>query len=171
MSPWRTMTWNSPIRSYPVIAPWMGALLFVSGGPPGTDRLAQNLSFYLFAPERLEAPILLTRWPRNSGRADPWDVPFPPALEERTERLGHHAICDPISAFPTEGERLNPYACGPELGHDCYDITIINSTSVGLSTHCGAHPRPSKSPNPKPPTHTLSMSRSALRWQASRYRA
>lgn len=109
--------------------------LRVQGGPPGTERLAQNLSFYLFAPERLEAPILPgPPGPEILATLQPWDVPFPPALDPSVNRLGHHAICDPTTEFPMDGERTNPYPCGPENEHDCYDITVINSTSVGLKT-------------------------------------
>ena len=104
--------------------------LRVQGGPPGADRLAKNLSFYLFVPERLEAPILPgPPGPQILGSTTPWDVPFSPAFEPTVTRMGHHAICDPTTEFSTEGERPNPYACGPDDTHDCYDITVINTTS------------------------------------------
>lgn len=107
--------------------------LRVQGGPPGTDDLAENLSFSLFVPERLDAPIL-DGPPGAEILADPvpFDVVFPPALDPTTERLGHHAICDPTEEFPVEGERPNPYPCGPDDAHDCYDLHVINSTSTGL---------------------------------------
>ncbi len=104
----------------------------VQGGPPGPERLATSLSFFLFVPERLEAPILAgPSGPAILADTDPFDVEFPPALSPGTKVLGHHAICDaPGSPLP-EGGAPNPYACGDALDHDCYDITIISTTSNG----------------------------------------
>ncbi|MEE2829233.1 MAG: hypothetical protein VX498_08595 [Myxococcota bacterium] len=109
--------------------------LRVQGGPPGVQRLAETLSFYLLAPERLEAPILDgPPGPEILADLAPVDVLFPPALEPGVERLGHHAICDPSSDFPVAGEQTNPYLCGPDNTHDCYDFTVINTTSTGLAS-------------------------------------
>lgn len=104
--------------------------LRVQGGPPGTEQLSKTLSFFLFVPEKLTEPIM----PGPPGAAiladsEPYDVDFPPAFDPAVKRLGHHAICDPTEEFPVPGERPNPYPCGPDDGHDCYDITVINSTS------------------------------------------
>jgi hypothetical protein len=105
----------------------------VQGGPPGTQDLAENLSFYLLAPERLAEPIMTgPAGAQILADATPYDVPFPPALDPDTSRLGHHAICDPTEEFPVEGEQPNPQPCGPGGAHDCYEITIINSTSKGF---------------------------------------
>jgi hypothetical protein len=104
--------------------------LRVQGGPPGNESLQQNFSFYLFAPEKLSEPILTG--PAGAeilADSEPFEVPFPPALEPDVVRFGHHAICDPTENFPTPGERPNPYPCGPGESHDCYDITIVSSTS------------------------------------------
>jgi len=105
----------------------------VQGGTADIDRLSTNLSFFLFAPEKLKEPIL-TGPPGAEILADskPFDVTFPPALVPDLARLGHHAICDPTQEMAAQGERPNPYVCGPDNGHDCYDITIISSTSLGL---------------------------------------
>lgn len=106
----------------------------VQGGYPGTERIATHYSFFLFTPERLQEPIM----PGASGaqilaNTEPFDVIFPPALESRVNRFGHHAICDPYSAFTQEGEKTNPYPCGEELNHDCYDFTMISSTATSLT--------------------------------------
>lgn len=104
----------------------------VQGGPPGTDLQAKHLSFYLFSPERLDAPILAG--PAGAtilAEPESFDVVFPPALADGLDRLGHHAICDATTAFPTADERPNPYLCGPDGTHDCYDVTVISTTSPG----------------------------------------
>ena len=105
----------------------------VQGGPPGTKRITENLSFFLFVPERLEEPIL--GGPPGAeilGETTPFDVLFPPALDPAVEILGHHAICDPTGEFAIAAERPNPYVCGPDDANDCYDITVISSTSAGV---------------------------------------
>lgn len=105
----------------------------VQGGPPGGRRLAENLSFFLFVPEKLDGPVMnATTGPEILASTEPFDVVFPPALDETVTRLGHHAICDPTTELPTEGERPNPYACGPDGRHDCYDLTIVSSTAPTL---------------------------------------
>ena len=124
----------------------------VQGGPPGTSRLQQNLSFYLFAPEKLDAPIL----DGPTGAAilaseEPYDVPFPPAMEPGVVRLGHHAICDPTTPFPTPGERPNPYPCGDEGAQDCYDLTILSSVSMGANTRLWGTPVTVYIQDPKTP--------------------
>lgn len=115
--------------------------LRVQGGPPGTTQLAQNLSFYLFVPEKLDAPVL--DGPAGAtilADTEPFDVVFPPALDPEVERLGHHAICDPTTEFPVAGERPNPYPCGNDGRNDCYDITVVSSTSPGLDAQMWGTP-------------------------------
>ncbi len=115
--------------------------LRVQGGPPGTEVMRTMLSFSLFRPEALTAPIL-------SGPAGaeilasptPFNVVFPPALAPGVSRLGHHAICDPTEPFPKPGERPNPYVCGPELAHDCYDLVVLSTTSNGTSSQVWGTP-------------------------------
>jgi hypothetical protein len=104
-------------------------------------ELSENLSFYLFAPERLAEPIL----PGPPGAViladpEPFVVPFPPALRPGVDRLGHHAICDPTEEFAVPDERPNPYACGPDDADDCYDIVVISSTSSDLRTRMWGTP-------------------------------
>ncbi len=84
-------------------------------------------SFFLFVPEKLSAPIL--DGPTGTtilSDPEPFDVVFPPPLDGV---LGHHAICDPTTEFPVDGERPNPYTCGSDGLHDCYDLTVITSTN------------------------------------------
>ncbi len=105
----------------------------VQGGPPGGELLATQLSLWLFVPERLDAPIMTG--PAGAtilAQTDPVNVTFPPALDPRVNRLGHHAICDATLPFPVEGERPNPYPCGEGSGDDCYDFTVISTTSPGV---------------------------------------
>ena len=105
----------------------------VQGGTVDIDRLSTNLSFFLFAPEKLEDPILQgPAGPEILADTEPFDVEFPPALDEDMYRLGHHAICDPTTEFPEDGEQPNPYPCGDDGLDDCYDLTIISSTSPTL---------------------------------------
>lgn len=106
----------------------------VQGGFPGTERIATNYSFFLFVPERLQGPIM----PGAAGaeilrNPEPFDVVFPPALEPGINRFGHHVLCDPTEEFPVEGERPNPYACGPDEANDCYDLTLVSATASGLT--------------------------------------
>ena len=124
--------------------------LRVQGGPPGTRRIAENLSFFLLVPERLQEPIL--SGPAGAqilAEAAPFDVPFPPALDPAVERLGHHAICDATQEFAVNGERTNPYPCGPGTAHDCYDITIINTTSPGIGATLWGTPATIEVADPK----------------------
>lgn len=105
--------------------------LRVQGGPPGDERLATTLSFWLFVPERLEQPIM--PGPAGAeilGSTEPFDVVFPPALIEEVEILGHHAICDPTTEFAVEGERPNPQPCAHASENDCYEFTVVNTTST-----------------------------------------
>jgi hypothetical protein len=110
--------------------------LRVQGGPPGTVQHATMLSFYLFAPEKLSAPVM--QGPPGAGilaDATPFDVLFPPAVAPGVERLGHHAICDPTTETP--GSRSNPYPCGDD---DCYDVTVVNTTSTGVTAQVWGTP-------------------------------
>ena len=112
--------------------------LRVQGGTVGIDRLSTMLSFFLFVPEGLTDPILPgPAGPQILAEVEPFDVVFPPALDPEMFRLGHHAICDPTEAFAVAGERPNPYPCGPD---DCYDITVISSTSPGLGARLWGTP-------------------------------
>ncbi len=115
--------WNNPF--VPGLRTTMDGrvALRVQGGP-------STLSFYLFAPEKLDEPIL-TGPPGVRLLADttPFEVVLPPAAEPDLLRVGHHAICDPTREFPVPGERPNPYPCGDDLANDCYDITVISSIS------------------------------------------
>jgi len=124
--------------------------LRVQGGPPGSERLATTLSFFLLVPERLEEPIL--SGPNGAqilGETTPFDVVFPPALDPDVSRLGHHALCDPTQPFAVAGERPNPYACGPDTRHDCYDITVISSTSPAFGATMWGTPATVEVEDPK----------------------
>ncbi len=107
----------------------------VQGGAAEVDRLNTNLSFFLFAPEKITEPIVTG--PAGAhilADAAPFDVVFPPALDEDVYRLGHHAICDPTEEFAAAGERPNPYVCGDDDLDDCYDLVVISSTSPGFGS-------------------------------------
>jgi hypothetical protein len=105
--------------------------LRVQGAPPGTQRIRENLSFFLFQPERLDAPIMAgPTGAQILGDAEPFDIPFPPALDADVTRLGHHAVCDPDPETLGPDDRANPYLCGPDDRHDCYDLVIVSSTST-----------------------------------------
>lgn len=113
----------------------------VQGGPPGTERIRRNFSFFLLVPEALDEPVM----PGPAGvqmlpDPEPWDVPFPPAQDPEVVRFGHHALCDATEEFPVAGERPNPYACGPDDTHDCYDLTIISSTATGATAQLWGTP-------------------------------
>jgi hypothetical protein len=107
----------------------------VQGGTDEVPPFNTMISFYLFAPERIDEPIMSgPRGARILADAEPWDVEFPPALDPSVTRLGHHAICDPTEPFAVPGEKTNPYPCGPGTLHDCYDLVIISSTTPGLGS-------------------------------------
>lgn len=124
----------------------------VQGGPPGGERLRTMISFFLFAPEALTAPVLagppgVVMMPETSSV----DVTFPPALATNVQRMGHHAICDATEPFAREGERPNPYACGPLLENDCYDITIVNSVAAAFNISMYGTPATVVVADPKTP--------------------
>jgi hypothetical protein len=108
--------------------------LRVQGGKPGGERLETMLSFYLFVPEKLEEPIMPgPPGERMLATAESIDLVFPPALEEGIVRFGHHALCDPTTELPTEGERPNPQPCADTPENDCYELTVVSATSKGTS--------------------------------------
>lgn len=122
----------------------------VQGGTEDIDRLSTNLSFFLFVPEKLDEPVMTgPPGPEILAETDGWDVVFPPALEPDVFRLGHHALCDPTQEFAVEGERTNPYPCGP---NDCYDLVVVSSTSPGLSAELWGTPVTVEVAEPKTPT-------------------
>ena len=122
----------------------------VQGGFPGTERIATNYSFFLLVPEGLEEPIMPgPRGAKILQESEPFDVLFPLALEPGINRFGHHSICDPTQAFETEGERPNPYLCGPDLNHDCYDITLVSATASALTAQLWGTPITLEVANPK----------------------
>ncbi|MBK7973329.1 MAG: hypothetical protein IPK07_08630 [Deltaproteobacteria bacterium] len=95
----------------------------VQGGP-------RTISFWLFVPEKLGQPILSgPPGPEILAEASPLEVPLPAGMLPGVTTVGHHAICDPTGEFPGPGERPNPYACGDAQAHDCYDFTIVSTTS------------------------------------------
>ena len=115
--------------------------LRVQGGTRDVPPLDTMLSFFLFAPEKLSEPIV-TGPPGAAILADaePFMVEFPPALDPEVFRLGHHALCDPTEEFAVSGERTNPYPCGEDGLNDCYDLTVISSTSPALSAQMWGTP-------------------------------
>lgn len=126
--------------------------LRVQGATADIERLSTNLSFFLFAPEKLEEAILQgPAGPEILADTAPFDVEFPPALEEDLFRLGHHAICDPTTEFPSAGEKPNPYACGDDGLEDCYDLTIISSTSPDVGFQLWGTPATVVVSDPKTP--------------------
>lgn len=113
----------------------------VQGGTDDVPPLNTNLSFHLFVPERIDEPILPgPAGERMLATPEPFDVEFPPALDPAVTRLGHHAICDPTQEFPIPGERTNPYVCGPDNAHDCYDLVIISSTTPNFGAQLWGTP-------------------------------
>jgi hypothetical protein len=115
--------------------------LRVQGGPPGPPQLSQMLSFYLFVPEALDAPIMTGPKGANILTAPSYDIPFPPALSPTVTRLGHHTICDPTTPFPKTGERPNPYTCDEgDEPRDCYDLVIVSTTSETFSAQLWGTP-------------------------------
>lgn len=115
--------WNAPF--VPGLRTTMDGrvALKVQGGP-------STLSFYLFAPEALDEPILTGPiGARLLASTTPVEVVLPPAAVPGLLRVGHHSICDPTEEFPVPGERPNPYPCGADLANDCYDITVVSSIS------------------------------------------
>jgi hypothetical protein len=122
----------------------------VQGGTKDVPPLDTMLSFYLFAPERLDEPIMAgPKGAKILADLEPFDVEFPPALDLSVKRLGHHAICDPTQPFAVPGEQTNPYPCGPDTLHDCYDLVIISSTSPGLGATLWGTPATVEVADPK----------------------
>ncbi len=119
----------------------------VQGGGP-------DLKFWLFVPERVEQPVLEGPAGRAIlGDVEPWVVPFRPQPD--FDMTGHAAICDPTGDFAYEGERPNPYACGPELANDCYDITVVSNTVGGGGARMWGVPFTIEVEQPKTPDARL----------------
>ncbi|MCA9771702.1 MAG: hypothetical protein KC466_04790 [Myxococcales bacterium] len=99
--------------------------LQVQGGP-------QDLPFWYYAPESLEGPVVAgTPGVHLLATTEPVRVPQPPELSDpRWAQQGHTVICDPIDGGP-DG-RVNPYPCGPDGTHDCYDFTVIKTTAESI---------------------------------------
>ncbi|MEM9069823.1 MAG: hypothetical protein AAGE52_15020 [Myxococcota bacterium] len=130
--------------------------LRVQGGPPGGGFLRTSLSFSLFVPERLEEAIM----PGPAGaeilaEPTPFDVVFPPALEDGVERFGHHALCDATTEFPVDGEQPNPQPCGHAPENDCYAITIISTIGRGFDAQLWGTEATVEVAEPKTPTAHL----------------
>ncbi len=87
------------------------------------------LNVYLFAPEKLASPIL-TGPPGPELLADttPVQLTFPPEMAGM--KNGHTALCDAPGLGP-DGTS-NPYPCGPDSAHDCYDLRLVNTTSESI---------------------------------------
>ncbi len=136
-------TWNAPFVPGLRTTQDGRVALRVQGGP-------DTFSFYLFAPEKLEDPILTGPiGVRLLADPDPVQRVFPPAQVEGVQRVGHHAICDPTLEFPFEGERPNPYPCEDTPQNDCYDFTIVSSISAGFAATMWGTPVTVEVANPK----------------------
>ena len=88
------------------------------------------LNVYLFAPEKLGGPILTgPPGPELLAETEPVRRTFPPEMD--SAHNGHTAICDAPGIAP--GGTSNPYPCGPNLSHDCYDFTLVSTTAETLA--------------------------------------
>ncbi|MDX1696112.1 MAG: hypothetical protein R3208_20265, partial [Ketobacteraceae bacterium] len=80
---------------------------------------------------------------------DSFRVDFHPSLDPNIIKHGHTALCDPTQEFRQPGERTNPYICGENGENDCYDMTIISSTSNGITFRLWGTPVTVEVANPK----------------------
>lgn len=85
--------------------------------------------FYLHVPEKVDEPIVTaSAGIQLLADTEPFQVRLPQADSEGKD--GHTAICETAPEFLAAGERPNPYPCGEDLRHDCYDITVISSKAL-----------------------------------------
>ncbi len=85
-------------------------------------------NFYLHAPERVDEPLVTApAGIQLLADTSPFLARLPQA-DFSDSKDGHTTICEAPPG--TAGERPNPYACGDDLRHDCYDITVISSKMV-----------------------------------------
>ena len=132
-----------------------GRVALVAEGGTGTSGslIQNNLLFSLHVPERLQSPIMTG--PNGAeilNTSEQVLVPVPSKIPSPFPLYNyHHTICDATPEFQTPGEKPNPYTCGSGGKNDCYDITIITSTSVLLTTTLWGTKATVEVANPKTP--------------------
>lgn len=112
-----------------------GRVALVAEGGAGNEEspVLRNLIFSLHVPERVSSPIMTG--PAGAeilGNGEPVMVPVPKVIPAGLPLLNfnyHHTLCDASPEFFTPGEKPNPYTCGTDGQNDCYDVTVITSTS------------------------------------------
>ena len=122
-----------------------------------TQGGAHEVRVYLFAPEKLDEPIVTgPAGPVILADTEPWLLPLPAELEPETGQRGHVAVCDPVDGMP--GASPNPYPCGPGGTHDCYDFTLLTSKApllIGPSIDLWGMPIHVEVADPKTPSARL----------------
>ncbi|MFN3714669.1 MAG: hypothetical protein ACK4SX_13505 [Alcanivoracaceae bacterium] len=132
-----------------------GRVALVAEGGSGREEspILRNLIFSLHVPERVGSPIMTG--PAGAeilGVGQPVMVPVPSRIPAGLPLINynyHHAICDASPEFFTPTEKPNPYTCGADGQNDCYDVTIITSTSLLLETSLWGTPARVEVANPK----------------------
>ncbi|MEE4249337.1 MAG: hypothetical protein V2I38_02005 [Alcanivoracaceae bacterium] len=132
-----------------------GRVALVAEGGAGREEspILRNLIFSLHVPERVNSPIMTG--PAGAeilGEGQPVMVPVPSAIPAGLPLINynyHHTICDASPEFFTPAEKPNPYTCGADGRNDCYDVTIITSTSLLLETSLWGTPARIEVANPK----------------------
>ena len=132
-----------------------GRVALVAEGGAGREEspILRNLIFSLHVPERVGSPIMTgPAGAKILGAGQPVMVPVPSVIPAGLPLVNynyHHTICDATPQFLTPGEQPNPYTCGADGQNDCYDVTIITSTSVLLTTSLWGTPARVEVASPK----------------------
>lgn len=132
-----------------------GRVALVAEGGAGREEspILRNMLFSLHVPERVTSPIMTgPAGAQILNTNKPVMVPVPrriPAGLPLVNYNYHHTICDASPEFFSPGEKPNPYVCGADGKNDCYDVTIITSTSIVLTTSLWGTPATIEVANPK----------------------
>lgn len=134
-----------------------GRVALVAEGGAGREDspIFRNMVFSLHVPERISSPIMTG--PAGAailGSSAPVMVPVPSVIPTGLPLVNynfHHTLCDATPEFFSPAEQPNPYACGPDGKNDCYDVTVITSTSILLETSLWGTPARIEVANPKTP--------------------
>ena len=128
----------APIQGGQFMAPTIPPMRTSADGRVALNmkRIGPKVGFFLFAPERLTAPlidspagteILASNLPFQGGLDD--DLFHASSVPEGM--LTHMTLCDGTPEWPADGEKTNPSACGIDGDHDCYALTMVSIWDQG----------------------------------------
>lgn len=110
--------------------PYIPALRTSNDGRIALEVEKGTLDFYLFTPEKVNAPFFQSSPGTGSILANqsPYRVTHHPY---DNAYYGHQTLCETTGAFPSSGGDTNPYLCGANDNNDCYDLTHVGWVYTG----------------------------------------